>query len=202
MTTKNNATTTIPARTINVGLVTLVAELTALLDQAEARLGPQPPALTGTDKRRLSKPRKGAEKLLVSLAPVVEQNGLGSAALNAAQMMERLADAEILKPLDTRLEKIAKRVSDELFAARSDAWEMALQFYAVLKRRARHDGELKGSLEPLSKMFSYRHSSVKEEVPTKQQTRAKARLKGALALAERNDVTLPEAEEASLPRAE
>ncbi len=167
MNPKNDANTTLTSRSINVGLASLVTELTALLDEAEARLGPEPPALTGAEKRRASKPRKGAEKFLRDIAQAVERSALESQGLSATEMMGRLSDAEILKPLDTRLAKMRKRVSDELFTARGDAWEMGLQFYAVLTRRARTDGELAASIEPLRKSFAYRHPSVEGGKPTK-----------------------------------
>jgi len=167
MNPKNDANTPRTSRSTNVGLASLVKELTALLDEAETRLGPEPPALTAAEKKRASKPRKGSEKLLRAMAQAVERIGLDSEGLNAAMMLGRLADAETLTPLHARLEKMNKRVSDEMFTARGDAWAMALQFYAVLKRMARTDGEVAVSIEPLRTSFAYRHPSGNGGRPTK-----------------------------------
>jgi hypothetical protein len=83
-------------------------------------------------------------------------------------------------------------VNNELFNARSDAWSMGLQFYSLLKRRSKNDGELAANLEPLTKVFAYRHPDVKASKATKVQTRAKAKLKDALELAQRHGVGQPE----------
>jgi hypothetical protein len=180
-------------RTANVGLATVVKELSAHLDAAEAQLGPEAPSLTGTEKRRAVKPRKGAERILAAIAPIVQQHGLESSSLSAAEMTSRQEHAQTLQPLQSRLQKLKKRVDDEVFTAHGDAWGMGLQFYSLLKSRAKGDGELATSLEPVTKMFAYRHPSVKAEKPSKVQTRAKKKLKSALALAERHDVPLGKA---------
>ncbi len=203
MTAKKNATTTkktvsstgtAPASntttTPSVGLASLVNELSAQLDQAEARLGPEAPSLTGTEKKRAAKARKGFEKILSAIAPIVQQHGLESSSLSATAMTERMAHAQTLQPLQSRLGKMKKRVDDEVFNAQGDAWQMGLQFYSLLKSRAKGDGELATSLEPVTKMFAYRHPTVKAAKPTKVQTRAKKELKSATALAERHGVPL------------
>ena len=129
-------------RSPNVGLMALVKDITVALDKAEARLGPEAPAITTTQKQRTPKPRKGSEKVLATLAPIVQQHGLESSSLSSVVMLGRLEAAQTLLPLQTRMQKTLKRVSDELFSAQSDAWSMGLQFYSLLQRRAKSDGEL------------------------------------------------------------
>jgi hypothetical protein len=169
-------------------LLHLVETVTAFLDNVENALGPAPAQLTALEKRRTGKPRKGATKILLSLAPVVQQHGLESSALSTAQMLSRLEDAETLQPLQARLLKLLKRIEDEVFSAQREAWELGLQFYALVKRRAKTDGELEANIEPVRSLFAFRHRLVKKEHPTKVQTRAKARLKSALSLATKHDV--------------
>jgi len=176
------------ARAANVALLALVKELTAILDGAEARLGPEPPALTTPEKRRRSKPRKGAERVLIMIAPIVQQHGLDSASLNTVDMLARYDAAQTLVPLKARLTKMFKRVDDELFNAQTDAWKMGLQFYSLLQRRAKDDGELAQNLEPLSKMFAYRHPSSSAGKATKTQNRVKAKLKAVTEVARRQGV--------------
>jgi hypothetical protein len=172
-------------------LPTLVAQLSTFLDTAEAQLGPEPALTTATQKRRVSKPRKGFDKVLGMIAPIVKQHQLESPSLNVTGMLQRSDTAQQLLPLQTRLSKISSRVGNEAFNAQTDAWSMGLQFYSLLKRRAKGDGELAKNIEPLAKVFSYRHPSVKASKALKVQTRAKAKLKEAMALAQRHGVAIP-----------
>jgi hypothetical protein len=173
----------------------LVTTLNTFLDGAEACWNAEAPSLTSMAKRRAAKPRKGAEKIIRSVAQVVEQHRLDSHALNAAEMMRRLADAEALQQVEARFGAIYKRLGDERFNAKGDAWGMALQFYSLFKTRALKDGELAGTIAPLKQTFAYRHRTVKAGKPTKIAVRAKTKLSDALALAERNDVSLDAASE-------
>jgi hypothetical protein len=179
-------------------LVSFVEELTALLDRAEARLGPEAPALTSLEKRRAVKPRKGAERILGLLGPIVAQRSLETGVLTSAGMLGLLAEADTLKPLEVRIEKFHKRVSDELFTRRVEAWRMGLQLYALCRNRALWDGELRACLAPLTAIFAHRHPHVKGAKPTKLQVRAKAKLAEAIAFAQRNGVTLGGAEEGTV----
>ena len=176
------------ARAANVALLALVKELTAILDGAEARLGPEPPALTTPEKRRRSKPRKGAERVLIMIAPIVQQHGLDSASLNTVDMLARYDAAQTLVPLKARLTKMFKRVDDELFNAQTDAWKMGLQFYSLLQRRAKANGDIANSIAPLVKVFSYRHPGAKKQ--TKEATRVKAQLTRTLAIAQKHGVSV------------
>ena len=186
----DDSSITSPATTTTSGaeLVALVSEITDFLAKVEARLGPDAPAITSAEKRRRSKPRKGAEKVLTVIAPIVQQHRLDSPGLSTAEMLAQHAIAQALVPLQARLQKIAKRVSDEAFDAQTGSWEMGLQFYALLQRRAKTDGSLGQAIAPLAQMFAHRHPLVKASRPTKVQTRVKAKLKAAMALAERHGV--------------
>jgi hypothetical protein len=173
--------------------------MSTFLDTAEAQLGPEPVLTTATQKRRVSKPRKGFEKVLGMIAPVVTQHQLESPSLNVTGMLQRSDTAQQLMPLQTRLSKISSRVGNEAFNAQTDAWSMGLQFYSLLKRRAKGDGELAKTIEPLAKVFSYRHPAVKATKALKVQTRAKAKLKEAMALAQRHGVEVPAATSSETP---
>ena len=59
---------------------------------------------------------------------------------------------------------------------------------SLVKRRAKSDGQLAVNIQPLASIFASRHRAVKKDRPTKVQTRAKAQLKSALALAAKYDV--------------
>ncbi|HEY2516208.1 MAG TPA: hypothetical protein VGI39_35295 [Polyangiaceae bacterium] len=172
----------------NVGLAALVAKLSAELDAAEAELGPAAPAVTSNDKKRRGKPRKGSDKVLTQLAPVVVQYGLNSSTLNTADMLAQYQYAQLLAPLQARLKKMSKRVDDEVFNAQTASWEMGLQFYALLRRRGRTNGSIAKSVEPLAKVFEYRHPSTKDGKPSKTAVRAKSQLQRSIELAQKHGV--------------
>jgi hypothetical protein len=186
---KTNSQADAKASMTGADLVRIFEGVTAALDDVEASLGSTPsPDLTAVNKRRMSKPRKGATPMLLALAEVVQQHGLDSSALSADRMVARLEDAATLRPLQSRLEAILKRVEDELFNAQGEAWELGLQFYSLVKRRAKTDGELAANIQPMRLLFAYRHGLTKKDRPTKVQTRVKARLESALSLAAKHDI--------------
>jgi hypothetical protein len=169
-------------------LASLVNDVMSFLDVAEPKLGPEPTVTTSTQKRRVSKPRKGADKVLPVIASIVQQHGLDSTSLSSKTVMDAYTTSQTLQPLQTRLQKMTKRVSDTAFGAQTDAWGMGLQLYSMLKRRAKTDGQVAEQIAPLAHVFSYRHPLVKAAKPTKRETKVKAEVKHVTALAERHGV--------------
>jgi hypothetical protein len=184
--TPTTATTT--SSVPNAGLASLVEEISAFLDTAETRLGPESPSLTGAAKRHTAKARKGADKIIAMLAPIVQQHKLESPTVSATQMLAQQKIASTLQPLQLRLQKVQKRVGDEAFSAQNEAWATALQLYALVRSRAKSDGTLATNIAPVKAMFGYRHPDVKAAKPNKVQTRAKRKLKGAIELASKHGV--------------
>ena len=193
-TTMTPKSTTATATTVSLdastpaGLAALVAELSATLDAAESRLGPEAPAMTAVEKKRTAKPRRGSDKMLTQIAPVVVQFGLNSDSLNTTQMLAQHQIAQTLLPLQARLQKITKRVDDEVFSAQTGSWEIGLQLYSMLQRRAKSNGDIAKAIEPLVKGFSYRNPAVKKQ--SKETTQAKTDLKHAIAIATKHGVSL------------
>jgi hypothetical protein len=197
MSTKTTTTASAPATTTtaapttaspSVGLSALVAQLSAALDAAEAQLGPDAPAYTSGEKKRTAKPRKGSDKVVAQLAPIVDQYKLNSDSLNTTQMLAQYTLAQTLLPLQIRLQKVTKRVDDEVFDAQTGSWTMALQLYSLLARRAKTDGNVAASIAPLVKTFSYRHPEALKQ--GKEATRLAANLKKTLAVANKHGVTV------------
>jgi hypothetical protein len=185
-----HAHTTTTATTTSPELAALVDHLTTQLDAAEQQMGAPPAATTAKAKQRRGKPRKGAEKALAQLAPIVKQYGLDSPSLNSDTMLSLHQTAQTLVPLQTRLTKMAKRVDDHVFDASTNAWDMGLQFYSLLQRRAKTDGSVATAIEPIAQSFQYRNPKTKEGKQSKVQTRVKARLKKTVALAQKHGVSV------------
>jgi hypothetical protein len=177
--------------TTSVNLSALVHDITTFLDAAEPKLGPEPTVTTATQKRRVSKPRKGADKVLPVIASIVKQHGLDSSSLSSSTVMDAYGTAQTLLPLQTRLQKMSKRVSDAAFGAQTTAWAQGLQLYQMLKRRAKTDGQVAVSIAPLAQVFAYRNPVVKSGKPTKRETHVKALVKHVAELAGKHGVTLP-----------
>jgi hypothetical protein len=163
----------------NIALIKYVAQLGTSIGKAESAFPIDTDPLTPLDKKHSIKPRKGGENVVRSIAELVKAHGLDSSALDSSEMLDDLDTATTLAPLVAQLEKITKRVGDAQYVATSNAWAKALQFYALLQRRAQADGQLSASLESITAFFSYRHESVLEKKATKLQTRANAKLRDA-----------------------
>lgn len=157
----------------NAALAAFAQQAIATLDSVEVGLGADPP-LTATDKRHAAKMRKGGDKAIQQIAAMAQQNQLESPALETATMLDALGKADALQPLANRVAAFTKHIGDVIFSAQSAAWVIAMQFYALLQRRASTDAELQKALQPVSQFFAYRHPSAKKPVgsPTKRQVKA------------------------------
>jgi hypothetical protein len=164
----------------NAALAAYVQQAIGALDQAEIGLGADP-ALSPAQKRHAAKLRKGGEQAAQQIGNLAKQRGLESQALQVDAMTEALGKAQTLLPLANRLVSFTKHVEDVVFVAESLAWEIAMQFYALLQRRALTDAELAKALDPVTKFFAYRHRSGKTTGPTKRQRRAASKAVRTLA---------------------
>ncbi len=163
----------------NIALIKYVTQVTTSVGKAESSFPIDGDPLTVLDKKHSVKPRKGGENIVRAIAELVKAHGLDSTALDSSEMLDDLDTATTLTPLVAQLEKLTKRVSDAQYTATSGSWAKALQFYALLQRRAQSDGQLAASLESITAFFAYRHESVLEKKGTKLQTRASAKLRDA-----------------------
>jgi hypothetical protein len=145
-------------------------------DNLEEALGPATRVMTPDYKRRALRIRKGAHLVTQTIATLARSYGLDSTALHSDQMLALVQKAGTLSAAEARITKLLKRVSDERYLASADAWDQALQFYALLQRRALSDGQLAQNLSSIEDFFAYRHGSVEAKKPTKLQTRAKKKL--------------------------
>jgi hypothetical protein len=170
-----------PAPDPSAALEAYVNQTVSDLDTFEAGLGGDPP-LTAVEKRHAAKLRKGGDKVVTQIADLARQHQLESPALQVSAMLALMGKAEALQPLADRLAAFVKHVTDVIFSAQSAAWVMAMQYYALLQRRAATDAELATALQPITQVFAYRHSSNKPAVgsPTKRQRKAAAKAKKTL----------------------
>ena len=171
-----------PASDPNAALSAYVQQTVASLDTIEAGLGSDQP-LGPKDRRRAAKLRKGGDKVVAWIGDLATQHDLESPALQVATMLALVGKAAALSPLTNRLAALTKLVGDLVFVAQSQAWGMAMQYYALLHRRAANDGQLAASLAPITQFLSYRHPSTQAPVgaPTKRQINAAKKAQKALA---------------------
>jgi hypothetical protein len=171
-----------PASDPNAALAEYVQQIVASIDTFEAGLGGDP-SLAPKDRRRAVKLRKGGGAIVAQLGALAAQNQLESPALQVAAMQARLGKADALQPLANRLAAFMQHVSDVVFTQRSEAWGMAMQYYALLQRRSLVDAELATALAPITQFLSYRHPSTKapKGSPTKRQIAAAKKAQKKLA---------------------
>jgi hypothetical protein len=162
-------------KTESQSLAETVAEMIAFIEKVE-RLLPDTSNMHAAAKRRMPKPRRGNERVIATVANLAQTHGLDSPSLHSTAMIENMDRVRLLMPLETRLTALSKRVSDLRFLEQTQAWSSALQFWALLRRRAPTNSQLAVTIADLEQFFSYRNPKVIAEKPTKLQTRAKAQL--------------------------
>ena len=184
-------------KTNAIGVSNYVKQLVAALSKADASFPIESDALTAQDKRHTVKVRKGSDAIIRQIAELVKAHGLDSTALHSEDMLRELENGVSLAPLAAILGKLAKRIEDTQYASNTNAWQMGLQFYALLQSRAQVDGQLAASLAPISSFFAYRHQAVLADKPTKLQTRMNAKLRTAERLVARSKPRADVLEEAA-----
>jgi len=167
-------------------LASYVSKVSSTINAAESAFPIDSPVLGPEDKKHGVKVRKGAENVIRQLAELAKTHELDSTGLHSEDMLEELNTSTSLAPLLATIEKISKRISDAQYSAQSGAYDKALQFYALLQRRAQTDGQLADALAPINEFFSYRHQAVLDAKPTKLQTRMNTKLKNAERLVARS----------------
>jgi hypothetical protein len=163
-------------------LAAAAQQAVATLVSAEATLGVGDSPLTSGDKRRSTKLRKGGEKYVAQIGDLAQKYQLETTAMQVLTMLTLLGKATALRPVLDQLTIFAKHITDTVFAAQSQAWDMALQYYAMLQRRAKTNGDLATSLQPIADFLSYRHRSTKAPPgsPTTRQVAAARKAQKAL----------------------
>ena len=159
----------------NAALLAYVQQATAAIASTEAGLTASPPALTAAQKRHSGKLRAGGDKAVAQIGTLAQQYGIESTVLQVAPMLLALSDAQALAPLITKLQAFVKHAADLVFLWESAAWTDAMQFYALLQRRALVDGSLATSLAPVAAFFAKRHDSTKVGSTPKNTAKANAK---------------------------
>lgn len=100
-----------------------------------------------------------------------------------SDMADQLAIAKAVQALITRLTTFQAHLSNAVFSARADAWQIAVQYYALFQRLARSNRKVATQLEPVRKFMSVHDPRPKRDVgdPTRAQVRAAKRAQKVLA---------------------
>ena len=130
-----------------------------LLAQVTAVAGP-PLALTGKDRQRAIRLRKGGEKVIPTITALSEQFGLSVPSHPTSAITANVTQANGLVALHKQLVTATKQVSDAMFQADSKSWEGATVHYSVLKRLAKTNGDLATALAPVSEFFARKSPAV------------------------------------------
>jgi hypothetical protein len=159
------ATPATPATSPSVASVlTWIQQCTAMLEQVAAAM-PSDDALTATDRIRMPKSRKGAERYIPQLVALAQQYGVSLALVPLDAIASDAAEAAALVPLQKQIEQLNTRISNRMFSVQSTSWSGSSKLYAVLRRLSKDNGNLATGLAPIAEFFSYRHPSVAENHP-------------------------------------
>ena len=130
-----------------------------LLASVTAVAGP-PLALTGKDRQRAVRLRKGGEKVIPTITALSEQFGISLLSYPTSAITANVTQASRLVALHKQLVTATKQVSDAMFQADSKSWEGATVHYTALKRLAKTNGDLATALAPVSDFFAKKSSAV------------------------------------------
>lgn len=160
MTTKTNTHTNTPNAPSSLD------DAIQLVTQIATIVGPAP-ALTAIDKQRATKVRKGADKIVPMIVSAVKHFGIQVPSRPVDAITTELAKAAALVPLQQRLALALKQVEDNLMLASSEAFASASAYYVILRRLAKHDGEVAKVIAPVEAFFATRHPLVKAAAKAK-----------------------------------
>jgi len=130
----------------------LIAEISAMAGPALA--------LTGKDRRRAVRLRKGGEKVIPTLTALSEQFGIDLPSHPTSAITANVNKANSLVAVHKQLVTATKQVADAIFKAQSESWDGATVHYTVLKRLAKSDGDLATALAPVKQFFAQKSPAV------------------------------------------
>jgi hypothetical protein len=168
---------------LNPAIVRALDQLAVAAANVEKALGDETRVLTSADKKRIVKLRNGGERVVRHIFELAKRYKLDVPHLQSDEMLAHLARFESLTPAETVLAPLAARVADVRFLAGSDAWTIALGFYAILTRLALTDRTVAEAVAPVEEFFARKSDAASAAKPTKLQTRANQKLAHAEKLA-------------------
>jgi hypothetical protein len=165
---------TVKATRTPAELTRAVSRAIQALDALQQELGITAPTLSSAMKRHTARYRKGGHKVISTIGSVASQQRVDFPGSPVSEMRDQLAIADAIDALATRVEKLKLYLDNFVFSARADAWQTAMQYYALLRRMARTNGEIAVALEPVTKFMSMHDPRGKRQVgePTRPQVRA------------------------------
>ena len=128
-----------------VDVVAMGAAVSTLIQQINDGLAVVPGLVTlnADEKRRIAKPRPGAERHADEMAIAAEEfPQFVAAGFNAEAMAQSLLYVQTLRSLLVALSGAVKTVDDTLFAMTAGVWSSALDVYAALQRQAQKHPEI------------------------------------------------------------
>jgi hypothetical protein len=120
--------------------------LKQLKDIAE-ELRPYGITLTTDDRKRMLRPRKGAEAHMQRVHDLAEKHGVSLKAIPLDGMANDLALAKQFQPFEDELRTALTLAEDTGSQAESEAWEAFLAYYGVLSSMAERSPELAAELQ-------------------------------------------------------
>jgi hypothetical protein len=136
-----------------------------LLGQAKKAVGTVP-RLTGEDRRRSAKLRRGGHQVVPTIAAVATKYGIATTTTNGPALSAQLVRVQQLDSLLGAAIDTHATISDAHFGATGDMWTSARALYAVLKTVAKTDPSVAPELKSVEEWFRRNKSPATETTPT------------------------------------
>ena len=112
--------------------------------------------LDAAERKRLPKPREGAEQPIRLMESLLgrKEGGVAVSGIAPGDLSARWAFAESLAPLRTEVEAFLQAIDDTILKATSEAWAGALDILAVARGVARRDAALAEEISGMERFLA------------------------------------------------
>jgi hypothetical protein len=111
--------------------------------------------MSGPDRHRLVKLKRGAQQVFPTIAHVASKFALEVPGSSVADMMSKIAHARELEPLLGAVSDLHEALRDEYLRAQSEAWSIATVTYGVLRKAAEANHSIRTEIAPVRAWFRY-----------------------------------------------
>jgi hypothetical protein len=140
-----------------------VAKHIAALNAIEQALRKMGQPLTKKQLRELSKPRKGSDRIIPTLARLAGEHRMDVSPTSPDDMVEQLALARRIQTLLSACEAVTRAARDTMLRAESTSWSAATLYYSLLNRVAKASPRLRAQMKAIIDFFSGRSAAVRKE---------------------------------------
>lgn len=115
--------------------------------------------LSGPERSRVAKLKRGATQVIPTIAYVAKKFALEIPGSSIDDMMSKIAHAQGLEPLLGAVADLHAALRDEYLRSQSEAWVTATVTYGVLRKASEANHSIRTELAPVRTWFRHKGSS-------------------------------------------